>query len=38
MSASCSGRRPNVRAEFPQYPAHEEYDDLLTAISAALDG
>ncbi|MEO1059800.1 MAG: bifunctional phosphoserine phosphatase/homoserine phosphotransferase ThrH [Actinomycetota bacterium] len=29
---------PNVRAEFPQYPAHEEYDDLLTAISAALDG
>ena len=26
----------NVKAEFPQLPAHEEFDDLLAAITAEL--
>ena len=26
----------NVKGEFPQLPAHEEFDDLLAAITAEL--
>ena len=28
----------NVRAEFPQYPAHEDYDELLVALTDAIGG